>query len=86
MTWPLGDRPILVSESVTVIFVEPEVFYSVPEDMKSMKSVDSGQAPGLATSEHPSPNNDADPVPMCGWVNPAAFWDHGELGSLISNL
>ena len=52
MTWPLGDRPILVSESVTVIFVEPEVFYSVPEDMKSMKSVDLGQAPGLATSEH----------------------------------
>lgn len=36
MTWPLGDRPFLVSESVSVIFVEPEVFYSVPDDMKSM--------------------------------------------------
>lgn len=52
MTWPLGDRPFLVSESVTVICVESEVFYSVPDDMKSMKSVDLGQTPGLATSEH----------------------------------
>lgn len=36
MPLPLGDRQFLVSASVTVIFVELEVFYSVPDDMKSM--------------------------------------------------
>lgn len=32
----LRDRRFLVSVSVTVISVEIEVFYSVPDDMKSM--------------------------------------------------
>lgn len=36
MTLPLRDRQFLVSVSVTVISVELEVLYSVPDDMKSM--------------------------------------------------
>ena len=41
-----------LTQAIIFMFSGKEVFYSVPEDMKSMKSVDSGQAPGLATSEH----------------------------------
>lgn len=32
----LGNSQFLVSASVVVIFVKLEVFYSVPDDMKSM--------------------------------------------------
>lgn len=80
--------------SVTVIFVELEVFYVVPDDMKSIYSKIWGSLLGLPPKrntlikdfnviwEHPSPNNGIDPVLICGWVNSAAFWDLLRAGAL----
>lgn len=100
-TWPLGDRQLLVSELLTVIFVELEVFYSVPDDMKSMNLKIWGRLWGLPLQRemlikdscdlgNTTSNNGLDPVPICGWVNPAAFFfflgSTESWGSLIPNL
>lgn len=90
---PLGTGSFLCV-SVTVICVELAVFYVVPDDMKSMYPKIWGSPWGLPPQrktlikdfnviwEHPSPNNGIDPVPICGWVNSAAFWDLLRAGAL----